>query len=57
MTTPTHDHILIAAAPELLEVLRDILAFEESASVDEPEAERLIARAKAAIAKATGETP
>jgi hypothetical protein len=40
-----------------LEVLRDILAFEESASVDEPEAERLIARANAAIAKATGETP
>jgi hypothetical protein len=48
---------LIAAAPELLEALSETLAFCEANTFGGDDTAALIAKARAAIAKATGSTP
>lgn len=48
---------LITAAPELLEALAEALAFCEANTFGGDDAAALIAKARAAIAKATGNTP
>jgi len=50
------DARLIAAAPELLEALQTIMAIDAHCSLTECEADAIKSRARAAIAKATGDT-
>ncbi|MDE1907619.1 MAG: hypothetical protein KGH75_14330, partial [Rhodospirillales bacterium] len=47
---------LIASAPELLDALRDVLRIAKAASIGVTGNAPRIARAKAAISKATGES-
>ena len=51
------DGRLIAAAPELLQALVETLAFCEANTFGGDDTAALIAKARAAIAKATGSTP
>lgn len=59
------DVLLIAAAPELLEALEGVLAFEDPDSIEDQQSDIRLRearaeaweRVKAAIAKATGERP
>ena len=49
------DALLLMAAPDLLEALKDILSIDCHSALTVSEADEIHARARAAIAKATGE--